>query len=219
MRAEERPPIFSPGPGPRVGVYAGGLGAETVLAALAGQGMRVAPVHRLRADHLAAVDTLVLPQLADVAELDMATQARLRHWVEGGKTLILTHDAIGARWHPRLFPELVQQVELAPASMLVTGVDLGDIAAGTRFRHQGADQFRITPGPGARVLVRENPGIGDGPSAALGTPVVVAGRIGRGTVILVGFLSGYQKLELGPDEARLLAALARDRSAMVEAKP
>jgi uncharacterized lipoprotein YddW (UPF0748 family) len=218
LRAEERPPVFPPGAGPRVGVYAGGLGAETLLAALSPRGMRVAPVHRLRAEHLAAVDVLVLPQFADVAELDMATQARLPQWVEGGKTLILTHDAIGARWHPRLFPELVRDVELAPASTLVTGVDLGDISAGARFRHQGSDQFRITPGPGASVLVRENPGVGDGPSAALGAPVVVAGRVGQGTVILVGFLSGYQAMETGTDEVRLLAALARYRAAPAEAK-
>ena len=175
--------------------------------------------YRLRTDHLAGVDVLVLPQLADVAELDPATQARLRQWVERGKTLILTHDAIGARWHPRLFPELVRDVELAPASMLVTGVDLGDLLAGARFRHQDSDQFRITLGPGASVLVRENPGVGDGPSAALGAPVVVAGRIGQGTVVLVGFLSGYQELELAAVEARLLAALARYRAAPVAARP
>src|SRR5205823_5506439 len=100
-------------------------------------------------------------------------------------------------------------VELAPASMLVTAVGLGELPAGTLFRHRGADQFRITPRPGANVLVRENPGVGDGPSAALGAPVAVAGRVGRGTVILVGFLSGYQQIELSPDEARLLTALAR----------
>jgi hypothetical protein len=93
----------------------------------------------------------------------------------------------------------------------VTATDLADIPAGTRFHHQGSDQFRITPGPAARVLVRENPGIGDGPSAALGTPVVVAGRVGQGTVILVGFLSGYQEMELPADEARLWGALARYR--------
>jgi hypothetical protein len=164
-------------------------------------------LYRLRANHLAAVDTLILPQLADVAELGPATQVRLRHWVESGHTLVLTHDAIGARWHPRLFPELIHDAQLAPATTLVSTAALGDLPIGTRFRHRGADQFRITPGPGASVLVRENPGIGDGPSAALGAPVVIAGRVGRGTVVLIGFLSGYQQTALGDDEARWLAAL------------
>jgi uncharacterized lipoprotein YddW (UPF0748 family) len=216
LRARERPPVFSARPGPRVGVYAGGLGEETVLAALSARGARAAPVYRLHPDHLAALDVLLLPQLADVAELDLSTQARLRRWVESGKTLILTHDAIGARWHPRLFPELVKEVELAPASMLVTAVGLGDIPAGTRFLHRGGDQFRITPGPGAQVLARE--GAADGSSAAPGAPVVVAGRLGQGTVILIGFLSGYLQTELAPDEARLLSAMADYRAAPADAK-
>lgn len=219
LRAEEQPPVFPPGSGPRVGVYDGGLGAETVIAALTASGVRAAPVYHLRPDHLAALDALVLPQLADVAELDGTTQTQLRAWVESGGTLILTHDAIGARWHPRVFPELVPGVDLAPASMLVTAMELGDVPSGTRFRHQSADQFRVTPGPGARVLVRENPGIGDGPSAALGAPVVVAGRVGQGTVILAGFLSGYLQTDLAPDETRLLAALVRYHAVPVRAGP
>jgi uncharacterized lipoprotein YddW (UPF0748 family) len=214
LHAEERPPSFTTSgamdslSGPRIGVYAGSLGAETVIRALSKQRLRVAPLYRLRADHLAAVDTLILPQLADVAELDPATQTRLRRWVEGGHTLILTHDAIGARWHPRLFPELIRELELVPATTLISTQALGEFPRGARFHHRGSDQFRITPGPAATVLVRENPGVGNGPSAALSAPVVVAGHIGRGTVLLIGFLSGYQQTALDDEEARWLAALA-----------
>jgi hypothetical protein len=214
LRAQDRPPVFPDGqtpPGPRVGVYAGGLGTETLQAALAEQpGLRVAAVHRLRPEHLAGVDTLVLPQLADLAELDAAAQTRLRQWVEAGGRLILTHDAVGARWHPRLFPELVREVELVPAAPLVTVEALDGIPAGTPVRHAGGDQFRITPGPAARVLLRESRAPVPGPGVdTAGAPVVVAGPLGRGTVVLVGFLSGYQQLEVAAEEARLLAALAR----------
>ena len=76
-------------------MYAGGLGAEIVIEGLSKQGLRVAALHRLRPDHLAVVDALILPQLADVAELDPPAPVRLRQWVESGHTLILTHDAIG----------------------------------------------------------------------------------------------------------------------------
>jgi hypothetical protein len=214
LRAQERPPVFPGSPGglgePRVGVYMGGLGAETLLKGLARQpGARVAAVYRLRPEHLAVVDTLLMPQLADIAELDAATQARLRQWVESGRTLILTHDAIGARWHPRLFPEIVRNVELKPATLLQTAPTLKLLPPSTVFRHQGSDQFRITPGPSARVLLFEVIGKGEGPSATIGAPVVVAGPVGRGTVILAGFLSGYQVTEMAPEESRLLAALTR----------
>src|SRR5207245_5002490 len=37
LRAQERPPVFLPGSGPRIGVYAGGLGAETVIEGLSKQ--------------------------------------------------------------------------------------------------------------------------------------------------------------------------------------
>jgi uncharacterized lipoprotein YddW (UPF0748 family) len=219
LRAQERPPVFSAPRGgtesaaqPRLGVYAGGLGAESVIEGLSKHGLRVAALHRLRPDHLAAIDTLVLPQLADVAELDLPAQTRLRQWVEAGHTLILTHDAIGARWHPRLFPELIQDAQLASASALVTAVPVGEIPVGTRFRPSDSDQFVITPGPTAQVLARENLGVGDGPSAALGAPIIVAGPVGHGTVILCGFLSGYPAMALADDEARVFAALTRYRA-------
>jgi hypothetical protein len=213
LRAEEVPPSFggsgAEAGGPRLGVYMGGLGAETVLAALKAEPrVRVAPLYRLRMEHLKAVDTLLLPQLADVAELDVATQSRLRGWVEAGGTLILSHDAVGVRWHPRLFPELVADASLSPTTGLVADVGLGDLAVGGLVRHGGGDQVRITPGPSAQVLLREMASSESGE----GAPVVVTGAVGRGTVILVGFLSGYLDTELGEAEARLLVALSRYRA-------
>ena len=80
------------------------------------------------------------------------------------------------------------------------------------LEHEGGDQFRITPGPAGRVLMREDRPSTEGTAAVLGAPVVVGGRVGRGTVVLVGFLSGYLQAALAPEEARLLAALAKYRA-------
>jgi hypothetical protein len=57
------------------------------------------------------------------------------------------------------------------------------------------------------VLARVSKGDGQAP----GAPVIVAGGVGKGTVILDGFLSGYMQTELAPEEARLWAALVRYR--------
>jgi hypothetical protein len=208
LRAQEQPPVFPPvgeERRTRIGVYMGGLGAETVLDALKRPAqLRVAAVHRLRAEHLAEVNVLLLPQLADLAELDAAAQARLRKWVESGGRLVLTHDAIGARWHPRLFPQVVQNVELVPATPLVTETGQLPLFPGFRLVHSGGDQFRITLGPAARVVAREATVSGERP----GAPVIVTGKVGQGSVVLVGFLSGYLQTELTREETILLAALA-----------
>ena len=49
--------------------YEGGMGAAGILAALEQSGQVGRFLHRLRPDHLAAADAVILPQLRDVADL------------------------------------------------------------------------------------------------------------------------------------------------------
>jgi len=189
------------GRGLRVAVYSGGLGAEKLLAGLQDvPGVCAFHVHRLRADHLAVAQVLVLQQLADLEDLDHEAIRALRQWVEAGGRLILTHDAVGFRWHPRLFPGVGWGVGQGRTKAVVARVPIGRRAQGWTFEHSYADHVRLHPGKTARVLVREA-----GPGRA---PVVVAGRVRKGVVVLSGILPAYTEAGLSVEERELFAGLA-----------
>lgn len=204
LRAQDRPPRFA-GEGRRVGIFWEGLGAANLREALApAPGTAAAPLYRLAPDHLAACEVVILPQLVDVAELSPPAVSALRNFVERGGTLLLTHDAVGARWHPRLFPEVGTAGPLVnPTPMVVTTPDLPGMPAGTTFTYGFTDHFVIRAAPESEVLVRE--------ARANGQPVVVRGRIGRGIVILVGMLPGYGARPMTEGEVQLLRALVQAR--------
>ena len=198
----ERFPARVQGPGLRVGVYAGGLGAERLIEGLGDvPGLRVFAVNRLRPDHLAAAQVLVLQQLTDVADLDAASVQTIRQWVSAGGRLILTHDAVGFRWHVALFPEVGRGLERSTQRQVRTAVAIAGQQPDWRLEHSYADHVRIEPGPKARVLVFE-----DGPDAQA---VVVGGEVGAGSVVLSGILPAYTSEGLAPDEKRLFAGLLR----------
>jgi hypothetical protein len=183
LKAREHAATIAEG-GQRVGIFAGGLGADGILEWLREKPQVVAFfLHRLRPDHLRVADVVILPQLADVADLTEEAVAALREWVAGGGTLILTHDAVGMRWHANVFPEVGYGTELSRQRHLITADDLPDIAPGLTFTHSYTDHVRLLPAEGATVLVRE--------ANENSAPVVVARSVGKGTVILNGMIPGY----------------------------
>ena len=198
LRARADPP--APGAGLRVGVYAGGLGAAALLALLReGPMANAVPVHRLQPEHLAPLESLVLPQAEDVEELSPAAVQALRQWVEAGGTLLLTHDAVGLRWHPRLFPEVGVGREEFPGRSLSAARAVGALKLGDTLEHAYRDHIRITPGPAGEVILRE-PGEN-------GAPVVVVGKVGKGRVILYGPAAGHGSVPMEAEEKALLRAL------------
>ena len=158
-----------------VGVYQPGIGGEQLLAALAGEPrLEAVPLWRLTPGHLRPLGALVLPQLRDPLDLAEPAGSALRAWVEAGGRLVLTHDAVGFRYHATLFGEVGRGVS-TERSRNVVATD------GTRLEHLYADHVRLREGPTGQVLWRD----------AGGQPVVVSGAVGHGTVVLDGMLTGY----------------------------
>lgn len=194
---------------PRVAVLEGGYGSHGILACLRRKGEFGAyPVSSLR--ELAGPDgalpaALIVTQRRDPGSLDDAAKAALRLFVEAGGGVLLTHDACGYRYHPRLFPEVVRrcvsheaetQILPEPGGPLVR--ELGDAP----IEHAHYDHVILEPGDSGVVVARGRSG-----------PAVVWGEAGKGRVVACGIALGINRdeRESAPEhgEAELLFALVR----------
>ena len=138
---------------------------------------------------------LIVPQLEDVQDLTPDAIRDLRLYVSNGGTLILTHDAVGYRWHQRLFPEIGVGVERLDGKEVVVLPNDLSVTAGALTQGYG-DHVVIAATPGATVLAR---------AAKTHKAVIVAGAFGRGTVIMDGTLLGAPSDgEMPASEKRLL---------------
>jgi uncharacterized lipoprotein YddW (UPF0748 family) len=199
LAAQSQPPTFAKR-GCRVGVYAYGLGSDAILDALAqDRRLAVAAVHRLLPDHLSTLDVLILPHLWDTADSNDTTRRVLRAWVESGGRLILTRDAVGFRWHARMFPEIGVGMSLSSSRDLQAVIAVPEFPRSTPFQHEYGDHVQLAAGPKGQVLVTERPS---------GKPVALSGTVGKGTVILCGLVPGYDKEQAADSSSmRYLRAL------------
>ena len=182
LRDEEGPPI-PPGGGRRIGVFARGVGARPILSLFSSISNATAmPVYRFQPSHLGVVEALVVSRAADPEDLSPEAVQALRGWVAEGGTLLLTHDAVGARWHPRMFPEVGVGGALNEERALVLARDVGVLKAGSALEHASTAHVRIVPAQGAEILLRE--------TGEKGAPVAVSGAVGKGRVILYGAAPG-----------------------------
>jgi uncharacterized membrane protein len=138
---------------------------------------------------------LFLPQLRDTAELTPQIVDVIRNWVAAGGTLILTHDAVGFRWHLRMFPEIGAGAALSKKQDVTVEPNALGISAG-EWTHEYPDHVIITPGKDGKVLAHET---GDE-----NKPVLVAGNFGKGKVFLYGGLLGYAPDGTLDDESKLI---------------
>ena len=198
LKARDLPPRFEAGMR-RVAIYAGGQASAGLLKALqSAPGVDAEYIYHLRPEMWRNADVLLLPHLEDVAELAPEVIANLRAYVENGGRLILTHDAVGFRWHPRLFPEVGVGVALSTGRDLIVGENNFGLTAGALTQGY-SDHVIIKPAPGATVLAREK----DSDKA-----VVVSGKFGRGTVVMDGALLGFPSAGAMPaSEQQLLRDL------------
>ena len=170
LGAHEGPPRFAKGKR-RVAIYADGQAARGLIKALQdAPGVDAQLFYYFPADNLnnwGSADVVILPQLNDVADLSFRDVTLLRRYVERGGRLILTHDAVGYRWHPRLFPEIGVGIELSKGQDLVVGANEFGIAPGA-LKQGYSDHVVIAPAPNSTVLAREKDG---------GKAVVVSGKV------------------------------------------
>jgi uncharacterized lipoprotein YddW (UPF0748 family) len=203
LRARQRPPVID-GSGTKVGVYFNGLGADAIMDAL-GQAKGITPVqiYRLEAAYLAKIDVLILPQFFELSDLTPQSIKTIRSWVEGGGRVIVTRDAVGLRWHPRMFPEIATGTALVPNKSVQVAVALRGFGKSTRFDHEFKDHAQLDVRPAAKVLLTET---------KTGKPVAASGKIGKGTVIFDGLAPGNDdEAESNSQSMRFLIALVNYR--------
>ncbi|MBM3476170.1 MAG: hypothetical protein FJX75_23105 [Armatimonadetes bacterium] len=99
-------PVFEGPQGtPRVGIVAGGLGSRSLVQAVGSLGAhQVALVEGVAKSSLAPCEALLLPERRIPATFTKQQCWLIWDWVAAGGRLILTHDAVGYRNHPILFP-------------------------------------------------------------------------------------------------------------------
>ncbi len=195
LKARALPPYFAPDKR-EVAIYAGGQASEGLLKSLQdAPGIDAEMIYALAPAMWKRAKVLIVPHLEDVQDLTPQTINDLRAFVRDGGRLILTHDAVGYRWHQRLFPEIGVGVERLDGKEIVVSANELGVTPGTVTQGYG-DHVIINPAEGASVLARE---------AKSDKAVVVAGFFGRGSVVMDGTLLGAPSDgEMPASEKRLL---------------
>ena len=195
LKARALPPHFAPDQR-ALAVYAGGQASEGLMKSLKdAPNVDAELIYSLTPEMWKQARVLIVPHLEDVQDLTPQIISDLRQYVSDGGRLILTHDAVGYRWHQRLFPEIGVGVERLDGKDLVVGANDWNVTPGAVTQGYG-DHVIITATADASVLARE---------AKTEKAVVVAGYFGRGTVIMDGTLLGAPSDgEMPASEKRLL---------------
>lgn len=203
LRAQDVPPIVT-GSGRKIAVFAEAAGAPQLLDAFRAEtGISVFPLYHFQSDHLSRAEVLVIPPLKDVSELSQTAAQTIRDWVSNGGTLLLLGDAAGARWHPRLFPEVGIGRDLQAVTMLQSSKSLGTLKAGDLLGEVATEHVRLIPAAGAEVLVTEA-----GETEAV---VGATAPVGKGRVILYGGTPGRNGEPVSELERELLRAFIAPR--------
>ena len=198
LQARALPPHFAPGKR-AVAIYANGQASEGLLKNLKdAPGVDAELIYSLEPKMWKDAKVLIVPHLEDVQDWTPQVTRDLRAYVRDGGRLVLTHDAVGYRWHQRLFPEIGVGVDRLDGTQVVALANSFGVTAGAIMQGYG-DHVVISPAPNATVVARET---------ASDRPVIVAGYYGLGTVIMDGTLLGAPSGgEMPASEKRLLREL------------
>ena len=116
----------------------------------------------------------------------LETVAELQRFVEGGGGLLVTHDAVGMRAQPPIFPQvevgLDRPVKETKVTVALDGPLTAGLSVGSTFDHAYYDHVPMQAGEGAQVAITD----------AAGNPVVVAAEVGEGRYVACGMAIGLQ---------------------------
>lgn len=179
------PPTFT-GSGVKVAILSGTYGAKGLLTALSETpGIEAKLIHHLSESTIAPCDVLLVPQpRREASALTAAATDVLRQFVNRGSGLLVTHDLVGYRGAPVLFPRICvrgsdhrRQTECFLTEATAKRLEL---EAGSCIPHSYFDHIVVEPGPDAWIAA----------SDADGNAVVVAGDSGKGRFVANGMASG-----------------------------
>ncbi|MFO7948088.1 MAG: glycoside hydrolase family 20 zincin-like fold domain-containing protein [Armatimonadota bacterium] len=202
------PPQFQTD-GVHVGVVPHGYGSQGIMEHLEAQSATEPKVLAAVTEAmLAPCDVVVVPQLRSSSGLGEASVDTLRKAVRDGLGLIVTHDAVGFRGQPVIFPEIcaggVQTSRqthwvVAGNHPLVEG-----IAPDSRHGQSYYDQIQVEPGPDGVIIAW---------SADDNQPIGVVGEVGKGRYVALGLAIGLgadgDEVKPGTSEGRLLLNAVR----------
>jgi hypothetical protein len=105
MRGLNEPEFGGPDGRPTVGIVAAGLGSESLTEVLVrGERFRAGLLLGIAEPALSQCDTVIIPERRRPKTLTKEQCWLIWDWVQKGGRLLLTHDAVGYREHPILFP-------------------------------------------------------------------------------------------------------------------
>ena len=187
MLERVRPPVFETDK-PHVGIILGGYGSEGILEALQRDAtFEVKPIYKPEPEYVAPCDVVVLPQMRDIASLDTgALAAVLGDFVRTGGGLLVTHDAVGMRQHPAVFPDQARGLaETVRETTVVVAAEhpvTAGMEVGQSFTHAYYDHIPLHVGEGATAVITNE----------AGNPVVACAQVGQGRYVACGIALGLR---------------------------
>ena len=196
----------------RVGVYSG-VGQKGVLNGLKGvEGIKAVPLNGFSVPDVSQCD-VVIWQVGHLAAGDRMRfwEAVLKEHVNAGGGLILTHDAVGGYRHAMADDPLYRDIARIPGRQMRKENKrllkrVGDAAhplgkaLPETVTHTYYDHMAFVVGPEAAVLMTDEDG----------DPVVVAAESGKGRVVLMGNLFGYEGTSRKDEKTGLYSRAERE---------
>jgi|GEM_PF-1110842 len=169
----------------KVGILKNTLAAGEILDSLK-QNDQISPyfLPYLNNDILKLCDVLILPQAKDPAKDFNPYEEIVRKWVEGGGGVILLHNAAGFATHNKFFPEicekcldnpLAKEISIEGKHPITNGLNMG-------FKHSYGDHITLKKGPQGDIVLKDN----------FKDAVLLAGKLGKGKVVVNGMCPGIQ---------------------------